>query len=180
MDHKVKSITLDIPWPPSVNHYYGRNAVGGGFKKPEVVAFFAAVRDIVKANDAARFCYEMKRIGMQLTMFPPDNIRRDLDNLKKGIQDAFQKAEMYPDDSRIECSMDVRGNTFKKKVGDVTISGRVRVKLFEYQEPRPECVDEVHGDELQIHVKFEQAKARELDKRKKREAAKKLKKGGVK
>ena len=42
------------------------------------------------------------RLSMTATFHPPDNRRRDLDNLMKLTQDSLQHAGLYEDDSQIK------------------------------------------------------------------------------
>jgi len=91
---------IDLPWPPSVNHYYRRvgprtlisrqgreyrRAIcatlgGGGGKKPPYSG----------------------RVALAMDAFPPDRRRRDLDNLLKCTQDSLAHAGVYEDDSQID------------------------------------------------------------------------------
>ena len=93
-------VMLDLPYPPSTNRYYrhvgfrtlisreGRTfrtnvcalLAGGGPRKPPVGG----------------------RIALCMDAFPPDNRRRDLDNLQKSVLDALQHAGVYEDDSQVD------------------------------------------------------------------------------
>ena len=80
-------VEFDLPWPPSVNHYYRH--VGprvlisrDGRKYREVVA------GIVRQSGAQMFTGP---IAMHGVFYPPDRRRRDLDNVGgKALIDALQ------------------------------------------------------------------------------------------
>jgi len=89
---------LEIPYPPSVNHYYRH--VGprvlisreGRLYREKVVAILAA--ENVQPLSG--------KLEMWMSFLPPDNRRRDLDNCVKCAQDALQKGGLYFDDSQIK------------------------------------------------------------------------------
>lgn len=95
-------IVLDLPWPPSVNHYYMRTkfgmiigAKGKEFRKE--VAYLCR-RQLL---DADRFAAG-KRLYVSVAAFPPDRRVRDLDNCGKSLCDSLTKAGVYDDDSQID------------------------------------------------------------------------------
>ena len=67
-------------------------------------------------------------IALTLDVFPPDNRRRDLDNVLKAIFDALGDAGIYEDDSQI-------------KHLDATMRGKVRGGLIAFR------IDEWKGTE---------------------------------
>lgn len=97
-------IQLNLPYPPSVNHYYGRikNRV---YIKPTGKAY----RELI--------CYTLwEGIGkdgkwdgipmhgdlmVEIIIYPPDKRKRDIDNIKKALFDALQHAGLYLDDNQI-------------------------------------------------------------------------------
>lgn len=90
-------IILDLPLPPSVNHYYGRNKQGKFFIKPEGKKF----RQIVAWKSLGRHLDPEKNIKMTLMYGMPDRRRRDVDNPLKCLFDALTNAKVYTDDSKI-------------------------------------------------------------------------------
>ena len=88
---------FEIPWPPSVNHYYRH--VGprvlisreGRQYRENVVAMFRNSNEPPFAGP----------IQLYAEFYPPDNRRRDLDNLLKCVQDTLQHAGLFTDDSQI-------------------------------------------------------------------------------
>ena len=93
---------FELPWPPSVNHYYRH--VGprvlisrdGRRYRENVVARFTTDR-VVKFSGPVELLIEL---------YPPDNRRRDVDNSLKCLLDTFTHAGLYDDDSLI-CKLTV-------------------------------------------------------------------------
>ena len=95
-------LELELPWPPSVNHYYRH--VG-----PRVLIS----RDGRKFRErvVARFRQDHTRgfagpVELFIELYPPDNRRRDVDNSLKCLLDTFTHARLYNDDSQI-CKLTV-------------------------------------------------------------------------
>ena len=65
------------------------------------------------------------RIGIYITARPPDNRRRDLDNLYKALLDALQAARIYDDDSQIDDLQITRGAT--------TPGGAIQLQIWSQQ-----------------------------------------------
>lgn len=96
-------ITLNLPWPPTVNTYW-RNISRG--RHAGRVLISETGRNYRKAVDAVvRDAHARKGYRGDLTVnivaFPPDRRRRDLDNLLKGILDSLGHAGVYEDDSQV-------------------------------------------------------------------------------
>jgi crossover junction endodeoxyribonuclease RusA len=89
-------IYLTIPWPPSANRYY-RSVKGRAILSKEAREYRASVVALVK--QAVPFTNRLKVV---MHAFPPDNRKRDLDNLLKQTSDALQHAGVYVDDSQID------------------------------------------------------------------------------
>lgn len=90
-------IELELPFPPSVNHYYRRvgprtliSREGRRFRE-EVCALLAAAGVKPLAGP----------IRVEIEVYPPDRRRRDIDNLQKGLIDALEHGGAYRDDSQI-------------------------------------------------------------------------------
>ena len=90
-------IELELPFPPSVNHYYRR------------VGFRTLI-----SREGRRFrekvCGLLARAGvgpmtgplvLEIEYYPPDQRPRDLDNLQKALLDALQHGGLYKDDNQI-------------------------------------------------------------------------------
>lgn len=89
--------SFELPWPPSVNHYYRR--VG-----PRVLISRAGRefrRRVGRILAARRLPPPTGRLAVTVEVYPPDRRRRDIDNLLKAVLDACQHGGAFPDDSRI-------------------------------------------------------------------------------
>jgi len=97
-------ITLELPWPPSVNSYWRSPNTGKLAGRTLISERGRNYRRAV--SDAIRMAGQPKadpgRLDVALTVFPPDRRRRDLDNLPKGILDALTHAGVIEDDSLID------------------------------------------------------------------------------
>jgi crossover junction endodeoxyribonuclease RusA len=90
-------IELELPYPPSVNHYWRR--VGA---RTLISRGGRAFRKTVCSILAARHCEPLHGpLAVEVEVHPPDNRRRDIDNVQKALLDALQHGEAYLDDSQI-------------------------------------------------------------------------------
>ena len=89
---------IELPWPPSVNHYYRR--VGhrtlisreGRKYRSEVCAILRDLHIHPLDGDLA----------IIIDAHPPDRRRRDADNVLKSLLDSMQHGKAYRDDSQIK------------------------------------------------------------------------------
>jgi len=88
---------FELPYPPSVNHYWrrvGRRTLisreGRRFRR-NVMAILAAMGTKPMVGPLA----------VEVDVFPPDNRRRDIDNVSKALLDALEHGGAYGDDSQI-------------------------------------------------------------------------------
>ena len=92
-------VTLALPWPPSVNHYYRH--VG-----PRVLISKDGrrYREAVEAVARRAGCPRLEGpVAMKGRFHPPDKRRRDLDNVGgKALIDALQGAGLFTDDCQIK------------------------------------------------------------------------------
>lgn len=90
-------IHVTLPWPPSVNHYWfargNRRFIG---KKG--VEFRQQVAEIIAENGEKM----TGRLAIFVTLYPPNRIRRDIDNTQKAIFDSLQHAGCFEDDEQID------------------------------------------------------------------------------
>lgn len=123
-------ITLDLPWPPSVNTYY-RSPRSGRLAGRTLIS--EAGRNYRKAvEDYVR----LKRLGVTLRgslairimAFPPDRRTRDLDNCLKALLDSITHAKAVEDDGLFDKITIERGPVMK--------GGLVRVCIDRYEPPR--------------------------------------------
>ncbi|MFN7557996.1 MAG: RusA family crossover junction endodeoxyribonuclease [bacterium] len=110
---------LELPYPPSVNHIWRRMGSRtvlsreGRRYRASVCAALAEMR-VLRMNG---------RLEVRVTVCPPDNRRRDLDNVQKALLDALAKGGAYRDDSQIDRLVVERG--------PVMPGGKVLVELTE-------------------------------------------------
>ncbi len=112
---------VELPWPPSINHYWRhvgyRTLISREGRK---------FRDRVVAILAAKRCVPLRGpLAMELAVHPPDQRRRDIDNLFKSILDALQHGGAYVDDSQI---IDLHARKREPKPGGIV---RVTIRLVE-------------------------------------------------
>lgn len=99
------TITLCLPWPPSLNSYYrspnkgplaGRHLISarGRLYRVEVVAAGWAQLRLKPMLTGRLYVY--------IDAYPPDKRKRDLDNLLKALFDALTHAGVWVDDSQID------------------------------------------------------------------------------
>lgn len=91
-------ITLRLPWPPSVNRYW-RHVNGRVLVSREGRAYRDEVCLIARGCGADKGL--AGDLSLEALLYPPDNRRRDIDNLGKALLDALQAAGVYGDDNQI-------------------------------------------------------------------------------
>jgi crossover junction endodeoxyribonuclease RusA len=113
---------LQLPYPPSVNHYYRcfRNRMV--IDKPGR-AYRAVVCALLQAQGTQPMDGPLR---VEIAVFPPDKRRRDLDNILKSLLDALQHAGAYHDDSQIEHLMLQKVRVIKDGRVEVTIRKKRR------------------------------------------------------
>jgi crossover junction endodeoxyribonuclease RusA len=90
-------LDVDLPYPPSVNHYWRRVGArtlisrGGRAFRTEVCSILAAHG--IRPLDGP--------LVVKVAVYPPDRRRRDIDNLQKALLDALGHGGAYHDDSQI-------------------------------------------------------------------------------
>jgi crossover junction endodeoxyribonuclease RusA len=90
-------ITLELPWPPSSNHFQGQK-FGKRFLSAKTKAFRLHVSEMVSELNLAPLACELE---LFMALFPPDKRKRDIDNYIKQTFDALQHAGVFDDDSQI-------------------------------------------------------------------------------
>ncbi len=101
------AIRIELPWPPSVNKYWRHNR-GRTHISAEGKAYRSHVATQCMVDRVPKLGSE--RLAMLIEAYPPDNRRRDLDNILKAPLDALGKHEdhgapgagVYDDDSQID------------------------------------------------------------------------------
>jgi crossover junction endodeoxyribonuclease RusA len=90
----------ELPFPPSVNHYWRRVGNKTIISKEGREYRDAAVREISLREHDRMFPDEELDVSIMAVF--PDNRRRDIDNLLKATLDAMSHAGVYLDDSQIK------------------------------------------------------------------------------
>ena len=91
-------LEFELPWPPSVNHYY-RHVGHRVLISSEGRAYRQRVCSMMLCGNGSML---EGPIEMTIDAYPPDRRRRDLDNILKCILDSLQHAQVYRDDSQIK------------------------------------------------------------------------------
>ncbi len=93
----VRTIEVELPWPPSTNHMWRHvgsrvliSRKGRAFRQ-HVCAILRSIG--VRAIDGP--------VVMEIDAYPPDRRRRDIDNIQKALLDALQHGGAYEDDNQI-------------------------------------------------------------------------------
>ncbi len=90
-------IELELPFPPSSNHYWrrvgNRTLISRGGR-----LFRTAVCQILAAQGVRPIAGPLV---VEISVYPPDRRRRDADNLLKALCDAMEHGGVYEDDSQI-------------------------------------------------------------------------------
>lgn len=90
-----------LPYPPSVNSYLKPARNGRGqVKSAEARRYCKDVAISVAAQGVKSF--DSKRISVFINVYPPDNRRRDIQNLTKVLFDSLELAGVYDDDSQVD------------------------------------------------------------------------------
>lgn len=98
---------ITLPFPPTVNHYWGHRAAKGRvFKyiKAQGKKFRADV--IEKLKEYRDFCennfFGKPSLSVTVYVNQSDRRRRDIDNLSKALLDALEHAGVYEDDCYVD------------------------------------------------------------------------------
>ena len=113
-------MTLTLPYPPSVNHYWRR--VGPRTLISREGRTFRRNVCALLGGGGPRKPPTGGRIALAMDAFPPDRRRRDLDNLQKPVLDALEHAGIYEDDSQIDLLLTRRR--------EVVRNGRLQVDVM--------------------------------------------------
>lgn len=92
-------LRFELPYPPSVNHYYlhTSNGIILGTKGKKYR------RDVsLLLHRYRQSCSGDKRLAVTINLFPPDNRKRDIDNVLKCLLDSMEHANVYENDNQID------------------------------------------------------------------------------
>ena len=111
-------IKLKLPYPPSVNHYWGqvgsRKFLGKRGKEFREAVFLCSLN--------ARKGVLNARLQVKVYLYPPDKRKRDIDNVLKSLLDALEHAHVYENDSQIDKLCIERREVIKDGYCEVEIS----------------------------------------------------------
>ena len=114
-------LQLELPYPPSINHYWrrvgARTLISRGGR-----AFRQAVCSILAACGVRPIAGPLV---VDVTVFPPDKRRRDIDNVLKSLLDALEEGGAFYDDGQI---FDLRVKKMEPVMGGKVI---VRIRKIE-------------------------------------------------
>ena len=124
----MRTYTIDLPWPPTVNKYWTPRRGGGKMLTKEGRAYRDKVMLAVLQRGRPRAFESL--VVVLFECYVPDRRRRDLDNLPKGMLDGLTHARVWGDDSQVD---DFRIKRMRKLDGTLIIDrdGRVHVPIQE-------------------------------------------------
>lgn len=99
-----------LPYPPSVNHYWGARGVHR-FLTAKAKAFRAATAEAVLLSRQRGF--GAARLSVCIELNPPDRRVRDVDNCLKSILDSLCHAGVFDDDGQVDRLLVERGAVVK-------------------------------------------------------------------
>jgi crossover junction endodeoxyribonuclease RusA len=97
-------IELELPMPPSANRYW-RYVNGKVLKSKQARDYIKTIGDlwmVYKAQKKAKAFGKDQRLQIYIQVFPPNRIRRDLDNLLKVLMDSLEHAGLFTNDEQID------------------------------------------------------------------------------
>ena len=105
-----------LPWPPTVNGYWGTRPSGGKYLtrkgKQYRQAALQAIGGVETFSDS---------VAVYAVMHPPDARTRDVDNYWKGLLDAMTAAGVWIDDSQVRLQVGLMGGKVKGGQVDVYV-----------------------------------------------------------
>lgn len=90
-------ITIELPYPPTVNHYWGRKGHQQFLTKKGRMFREAVAGCLIQRG--VRYLRGRLQVGIDL--HPPDRRKRDVDNVLKPTLDALEKGKAFADDFQI-------------------------------------------------------------------------------
>lgn len=116
-------ISVDLPWPPSVNHYY-RATVRNGRPCQIKTDPARSYRDqvwvacIMAGVNGRRLS---GRLAVELKLCPPTRRSFDIDNRCKGVLDGLTYAKVWLDDAQVDQLTVTRGDKVPGGLAEVCI-----------------------------------------------------------
>ncbi len=95
-----RRIKLILPYPPTINHYYGRDRrTGHQFILPRGRAYRESVVTMLRQAGVPEMTGPL---AIRVDVWFPDRRKRDKDNLKKALYDAIQHSGVCKDDNQFK------------------------------------------------------------------------------
>jgi crossover junction endodeoxyribonuclease RusA len=111
------AISIELPYPPSVNHYWGQSgkhrfigAKGKEFRKT-----------VIELIEREKIRTLFGRLAVHVNLYPPDRRKRDVDNCMKSLLDALEHGGLYENDSQIDELHIIRKEIIKGGMCIVTV-----------------------------------------------------------
>ena len=124
-------ITVELPYPPSGNHYY-RFYQGRPILSKEARSYRQVVLKTLRSAGVKPL---FGPLAVRIDAFPPDRRRRDIDNILKSLLDALEYGNAFMDDSQI---VELHARKLKQRSG-----GKVLVKIQKMEEQDAKSLDRV-------------------------------------
>ena len=93
-------IVLNLPFPPSINHYWKHRVIGkrsSVYLSSEALAYREAVKNSIAATKPLD-----GRLSVRVELFAPNKRKYDIDNRVKSLLDALTHAGVWVDDELID------------------------------------------------------------------------------
>jgi crossover junction endodeoxyribonuclease RusA len=103
-------LVLNLPLPPSVNHYWGTHGHRRYVSKAGVL-FKEQVSDYVIEYRVPKL--GAARLEMKVVLYPKDRRKQDIDNRIKALWDALADAGVFDNDEQIDILLVERGEIKK-------------------------------------------------------------------
>jgi crossover junction endodeoxyribonuclease RusA len=116
---KNKLLKLTIPFPPSVNHYYRRVGPRTLISKRGREYQAKVLQQVWVSNSIPTA--QSGPLALSVVAYPPDNRRRDLDNLLKATLDSLTNAGVWVDDSQVRSIQICWGSVVKDGMLEICI-----------------------------------------------------------
>lgn len=121
-----QGMQLVLPFPPSVNTYWrapnkgplaGRHLISAEGRKYQSAACAAIIEQLRRLPKPSA-----ELAAVEITLYPPDARRRDLDNYNKALFDALTHAGVWEDDSQVKRMLVEWGPVVPKGRVEITIT----------------------------------------------------------
>lgn len=95
---------VTMPFPPTISQYYrsyrGRRLMSREGRQYRSLALGMAMLNKVEVLEG--------RLIVEINLYMPDNLRRDIDNYQKALLDSLTHARVWVDDSQVDQLLTIR------------------------------------------------------------------------